>query len=45
MDRFFSKLEANNVTFVIINAANRFLGIVLVGGNIFKYLFIPIYLF
>lgn len=36
MDRFFSKLESNNVTFVIINAANRFLGIVLdvLGGII-----------
>lgn len=31
MDRFFNKLEANNVTFVMINAANRFLGVVLVG--------------
>lgn len=36
MDRFFDKLEANNVTFVIINVANRFLGIVLdvLGGII-----------
>lgn len=31
MDRFFNKLEANNITFVMINAANRFLGVVLVG--------------
>lgn len=36
MDRFFSKLEDNNATFVTINCTNRFLGIVLdiLGGII-----------
>lgn len=46
MDRFFNKLEANNITFVTINAANRFLGVVLVSQELFNLIaFLIIFVF